>query len=395
MPLAVDLTRLGVALRARRPRAAAGPPYSLWCAPGEGRAYHFVWFRTRGCTFDLGGQCTMCDYGTSTEQSPDEMVSAVRAALAQLSPVPRVLLVSPSGSIFDDREVAPAARRAIFGLVRGVRCRLYICETRPEFVSEDKLREFRQILDDRPVAIEMGLESSDPWVLRHCVNKSMRLEQYLSALALARGNRIRTYANVLLGAPFLSETEAIDDAERTVRWALDVGTDRCVLFPVHVKPWTIVHRVWERALYSPPSLWSLVEVLRRLGPGLARRVNVSWYRPQSGSGLGSVGGRVGWSPTTCPRCEPEVLRLLDRYRRSRRFVFVEAIARLDCSCRVEWRKRLERPALGSPAERIEQFLSATASESQRSLGIADRPRERLVALKAKRQLARARHPGPR
>src|SRR5438105_2907584 len=108
------LSKVNTALRRGRPSTPETLNYTVWSGPGEEHLYAAVWFRTRGCRFDYRGQCTMCDYWVSTLPSADQMVQSCREALATLTSVPATLLVSPSGSMFDEWEVPAEARRGIF-----------------------------------------------------------------------------------------------------------------------------------------------------------------------------------------------------------------------------------------------------------------------------------------
>jgi radical SAM enzyme (TIGR01210 family) len=214
------------------------------------------------------------------------------------------------------------------------------------------MEEYARILNNKTAVIEIGLESSDPWILRNCVNKSMSLEDYVRAIGIASSHGVRTNANVLLGHAFLTESEAIDDAVASIAWALDQGTDRCVLFPTHVKPWTLIQWLWENGMYEPPSLWSLVEVLRRLDPEQAKNVFISWYRPQYDEEHIRHGKRSSRFPTTCPDCRDSVLDLLDEYRRSRDYVVIENLISQNCSCKTEWQALIGSKPDGSLTERV-------------------------------------------
>ena len=119
------------------------------------------------------------------------------------------------------------------------------------------------------------------------------------------------------------------------------GADECVIFPVHVKSGTLLEWLWLRHLYTPPSLWSLVEVLSRLGPSLSPRVTVSWHKVYSVScdahelnALTDLGYLA--SPTTCKRCGARVLTLLDKYRLTGDFSLVRQLSRQRCRCKTKW-----------------------------------------------------------
>jgi radical SAM enzyme (TIGR01210 family) len=152
-------------------------------------------------------------------------------------------------------------------------------------------------------------------------------------------------ANVLLGAPFLTEAEALASAVDSLRWALEAGTHLCVLFPANVKRWTLQHWLWERGLYHSPSLWSLIEAVHALGPELARRVLLSWYSAAitDAENPSQVSDPVLAVPTTCPACHAEVAGQLARYCATGDFAVIEELRRSPCACREEWRARVAAP----------------------------------------------------
>jgi len=275
------------------------------------------------------------------------------------------LLLSPSGSMFDDMEVPPRARESIFQLARRTPMHTVLCETRADTVTESDLSDYAAIFDDREAAIGFGLESANPWILKFCINKGLSLDNYVGAVDLARSCGVTSTANVLLGAPFLSEAEAVADSVQSIRWALAMGTDSVVLFPAHVKRFTLTHWLWERDMYSPPCLWALAEVLRRVGPELASRVTISWYKDYFATGDSMPeSGESDFvsSPSTCPECRDSVMSLLDDYRNKRDFATVVALTDFDCSCRVRWLANLSTAEQEPLPERVAQAYATIGSE---------------------------------
>lgn len=328
--------------RGRRPATYAAP-YSIRTETVHGAPFVSLWFRTRGCRHDARGGCTMCDYGASPGVTPDQMVDAVGKGLQEVpSAADAMLLLSASGSMFDDWEVTQAARERIFGLVRRTPTKAVVCESRVEFVSDAVVRDYAETFSDRESGIGLGLESADPWVLRHSVNKALSLESFAGALDLLRGHGVASTANVLLGAPFLAPAEAIDDAVASLRWALARGADQCVLFPAHVKPYTLAEWLWEHEMYITPSLWALVRVLYRLGPELTPQVTISWYKDYYSTGPEDAGSGFRASPTTCPKCVDSVMALLDDYRDTGDYAVLERLEEYDCGCRHAWEDSLGR-----------------------------------------------------
>lgn len=343
-------------LRSGRPPIPSNRAFTTRVETVAGAPFVSLWFRTRGCRHDACGGCTMCDYGASPPVAADEMVAAVRDGLATLEQNGRtLLLLSPSGSMFDDWEVPADARRRILELASQTCSRSILCESRAETVTEKHVAEFARILDGREAGVEIGLESANPWVLKYCINKGMDLNDYLRAIATLGRYGVGSTANVLLGAPFMSEAESIDDAVKSIQWALSSGTSQAVLFPAHVKRYTLLQWLWERNMYAPPSLWSLAEVVSRLGPHLASKVTISWYRNylvdrEAHDNTEDLSFLA--SPATCPRCREAVVDLLDQYRDTGDFSIMTSLLSFDCDCRRQWRATIEKPICTRLAERV-------------------------------------------
>jgi len=352
------LSRVAGAIRDCRPPTPAEHTHTLLSLSGQRHLYAFVCFRSRGCRFDYYGQCAMCEYWRSEPPTPQAMLGCVEEALSRLETVPETLQIQPSGSMFDPWEVPVPVREAIFARVARTGCRRYVCESRPEFVTTQALAGMRAAMPDQELVVEIGLESAREFILDFCLNKQPPSKQFLTrhgvcpgsfldlfgqAVSAASHPKVAVFANILLGAPFLSPEEAIQDTVHSVNWALSAGARKCILFPSHVKSYTVLQALWELGHYAPPSLWSLVEVLWRLGPELARDCFISWYRPQYTSVHRRLGKRSRAWPVTCPACEGKVLARLDAYRGGEDFAHVDALYRLSCPCKTRWRQSLGRP----------------------------------------------------
>ena len=297
--------------------------------------YIETWFKTDGCRWDAIGGCTMCNYGHGSPTSSDEMVESVRRGLAAINVPVDELVVSPSGSMLDQREVPIDARRQIFSLVSEFPAKTYIFETRPETVTENAIRDLVEIVSNKRLGIELGLESSNPWIQQYCINKGSYPDQFIKAAGIISKFDIDVLANVSIGTAFLPPREAIINAIDSAKWALENGANIVVLFPLHVKPNTLLAWLYTNNLYQPPSLWSLVDVLKQLGPEKTEFTDISWYRNYY-----SDESKILASPKTCEICQNDVLELLDIYRMSRSFVVVEKLDKMACNCKDEWKKQI-------------------------------------------------------
>lgn len=333
------LSTVAARLRATRAPYASDTSVTVNTEILDGLPFRRVWFRTAGCTFDRQGLCTMCNYGFS-EGIPATVTDDLRSSLRDVPIDPKsTLLVSPSGSMFDPREVPDEIRAAIFEVVAETAAGTVVCETRPETVTPKRMREFALAVAPKTGVIELGLESADEWVLQWCVNKRLDLEEFRQAVSICHDEGLRVLANVSLGTAFLTPAAAIRDAEFAVRWAMASGVDGCVVFPLNVREWTVLARLWRGGLYAPPSLWSLVEVLRKTAPDFPGAVTAAWYRDYNADlPQAAVSMPILASPTTCPRCLEQVISSLDAFRDTGDPRVLDVLSTLDCPCRDVWKK---------------------------------------------------------
>jgi len=288
-----------------------------------------LWFRTAGCTYDAHGGCIMCDYSNGPETAAEQMISYVEQGLKRIPSDCRILLVSPSGSMLDDKEVPREALIGILDTLRESPFQYITFETRAETITDEAVKLCKDILGSRFWGLYIGLESASPFILKHCINKQLQLSAIEDAILVCKANDVRITFNVLVGAPFLSADESIITAIDTVKWALAKGIFRCDLFPVHVKHSTPLAALYKEGLYSPPSLWELVEILNGLGEELFPKIGLSWYTTNGAYNIIS-------SPTTCPICADEVITCLAGFANTQEPSFIHQINNIICACKKNW-----------------------------------------------------------
>lgn len=129
---------------------------------------------------------------------------------------------------FDRQAIPPEDFPAIAARVRGFET--VIVENHPLLCGDDCLR-FRDLLQPSvDLEIAIGLETVHPDVLPR-LNKRMRLDDFARAVKFLRGAGIHVRAFILLRPPFLSETEGIEWALRSIDFAFDCGVRCCSVIP--------------------------------------------------------------------------------------------------------------------------------------------------------------------
>jgi radical SAM enzyme (TIGR01210 family) len=319
-------------------------PVAMFVRPRRTVELTFIYFRSFGCRFDRAGECSMCNYAAAERVTSDRITGFVAKALGE-SDSYDALGISPFGNMFDPVEVPEEARRRIFEMAAATDCTSFSCESRPETFDGDQIDEAVAIFGGRPVFVNIGLESAHPWIQANCVGKSLDLSSYQSSVSTLTEHGARPITNLLLGAPFLTEREAIQNSASSIRWALGQGSYLCVLFPSNVKGFTLQEWLWQRGAFQVPSLWSLIAAIREVGPVLAERVRLSWFSASvSDAQSAQISDPVRAVPTTCPECHDDVVSQLSTFNAIGDFAIIDQLAGSSCRCRSAWERMISESA---------------------------------------------------
>ncbi|MFW6196183.1 MAG: archaeosine biosynthesis radical SAM protein RaSEA [Thermoplasmatota archaeon] len=284
---------------------------------GEVRDVFSVIFRTRGCSWAYLGGCSMCGYYTDTNPDikDEDLEKQISEALERYDDQP-IVKIYTSGSFFDEREVSNSITEKILDSFDTEKT---LIESRPEFITKKKLKNFSELTNKLEVAI--GLESANDFVLKRCINKGFTFEGYKRAAERVKENDalLRTY--LLLKPPFLTESEAIQDTLESIDKVTDLS-DIISINPVNVQRGSLIEHLWYKNVYRPPWLWSLVEVLKK------SRLDTKLV--SSKAGLGSDRGTHN-----CGECDDEIIDKIDQFNISQDKSILDEI-KYTCSCRDEW-----------------------------------------------------------
>lgn len=298
-----------------------------------------VWFMTSGCSHDISGGCTMCNYGKGRGASEEQILEALKKTLSEMPTDYEEFVISPIGNILDPHEVSDHMMAQLGKLWEPIHCKTLITESRADMITAKGLERLKQVFKSEYQCVELGIESSDNWILRNCVNKGMTIEDYIHAIQIIKDAGMYAVANIGIGIPFMSERMAIKHAIKSIDRALKWGADSIVLFPYHVKPGTLTAWLYEHDEYSPVSLWSLVEILVQLEPEIQELTRISWYKNYYAEPW-----RIIASPYTCDSCYSDILMLLGEYKDSMNRRTLDALRLYSCDCKdVWWKSILEQP----------------------------------------------------
>lgn len=173
--------------------------------------------------------CLMCDLWKNTTDTPIAVgiiPDQIEWALEQMPEVKHLKLYN-NGSFFDKRAIPVDDYKRIASLLSSFDT--IIVESHPKFIGESSLI-FRNMLKPE-MQVAIGLETVHPAILK-ALNKQMTLEDFRKAVNYLKQNEIHSRAFILLRPPFLSESEGVYWADRSIDFAFNVGVECCTIIPV-------------------------------------------------------------------------------------------------------------------------------------------------------------------
>ena len=297
----------------------------------------------------------MCGHYPGTTQGvclrPRDLVRQFTREMARYRgrPIP-ILCLYNSGSVLNEEEIPCEALTGILNEIsRRDDIQKVVFESRPEYCTEQKIHGIRERLGSRKIEIAMGLESSNDTLLSLTLNKGFTADEFRRRVQeIGRYVPFRLY--VLLKGPFVTEAEAVDDAVDSIRFAQSLSPREIHLEPATLQKHTLLHELVQAGLYKLPWLWSIYEVLRRVGE--KGRVYVSPFSHMP---------RPLHIPENCNTCTERVRdQLIHHYNRT----FDLAPLRQDaCGCRGRWQEEMARQDSRPMAARVAQGLDVLLRDS--------------------------------
>lgn len=290
-------------------------------------------FRTRGCSWALNSGCSMCGYFNDSKWGKvldEDILIQFDVAMEKYNDEKFVKIFN-SGSFLDDKEVPPKVQEKILTTLAEKTDKISI-ESRPEFITNEKLSKIKKIIGSKLFEIGVGLETADDDIRINNINKGFSFKDYKKAADLIKkhGFSLKTY--VLIKPPFISEKKAIDDSIQTVDKTKDI-TDVISFNPCNVQRNTVVEYLWRRREYRPPWLFSIVEILKE-----SKKIANSVLLKCDISGGGNIRG-----PHNCKTCDKNYLKAISEFSLDQD---AKVFNNLECECKEKWLDQLDIEELG-------------------------------------------------
>ena len=313
---------------------------------------------TSGCNWARNGGCTMCDYGGFEGTITDAQLVRQASKLLDLWKHESEINLSSLGSFFDDRELSSTAREAI---LREVAKREHInligVESRAADVTREKIQHSKAILRECCFEVGMGFESKNDFIRNVCINKGLSLHTFERSVKIIVDEGAHAVGHVLFKPPFITESEAIDDAIETIEYLNDMGVRRIVLMVCNVKKGTLVYELYNKGIYRPPWLWSILKTILSVSKTSQKKLLI--YGFKCGLPLVAVG-------SNCPDCDNYILRAIESFCGTSDITPIIEAMSLKCRCKEKWLKELQsQPEVPLPLRVQQQCKLIETNISQR------------------------------
>ena len=288
---------------------------------------------TKGCLYR---KCSFCALPALSAGDAEVHGADIRAqvdyvigecSLGERAEVKRVTVFN-SGSVLDQRTLPTDVLWYIFARLEVFPALTEVSlDTRADFVEDWELDGLKTRLQGRKLTLAVGYETQDERIRNGVLVKGLSEDSFqkLCALLAAKGVGLKAYVMVKPDAAF-SEREGIEEAVKTLSHIARTGRRLGLAVEAHLNPTyvargSLLQKEFRDKDYTPPRLWSVVEIVSRLeGSGLPIQVGLHT------EGLAVRGGTF----RNCGRCDKAVQEALAVFSGTQDF---EKLKGLSCPCR--------------------------------------------------------------
>ena len=207
-------------------------------------------------------------------------------------------------------------------------------ETHYNTINERKIQDTRKILgEEQEVHFELGFESAFEDV-RAIYNKDIDTVKYIEVTKLCEKYNIGLQINVLLGAPFLTRKEQIQDCLDSLKFIYEKmpAETHAVLFPINIKQNTMLKHWQDIGVYDQISSWEFVELLHNIPEEYLDKLTIAWW----GNRENAFTKGIIQFPKTCDKCRDRLLNFYKdfycNWNPSYRKELIEKIWATRCEC---------------------------------------------------------------
>ena len=321
-------------------------------------------FMSKQCKNDSAGSCIMCDYGVTNCTPNSEIYLKTMDDIFQKEKSVQYLLLCTNGSIFDSSQIKEETFNEILEYVSKTDIPNIIFETHYLDVSHEKLKLIKQFLHSKNITIELGMETANQIYQDFLIMKRINITAFEKVVSTIQDYGFHVDLNILFGLPLLSEKEQFQDTKNSIAWAFEHGCDP-VIFPVNIKPFTLLMNMYKNGYYKPVSYWLLLLLLSTLKEEQLSQIIISYYGDRDENYYGN--GFKTIFPACCPVCKEQLLSFFDAFSQEddpyQKKKLINNILKFDrCTCLKEQKDQLSLPDTNVFKERYKKYSEFLKAE---------------------------------
>ncbi len=269
-----------------------------------------------------------------------------------------VLTLYNNGNFFADAEIPPEAREHIFQSLSRSQVKTLIVESLPQFITKRELDIAKKNLSHCKLMVAIGLQSSNDVIRESAINTICTKYHFEQSVALLEKYGYKPLVFLMIKPPFLTESEAIEDAVSSVNYLQSLGLNEAILCPTKVDEATIVNLLFQRKQYAPPWLWTIIEILKQIHVGKTNhpaRIATSL--------LDSNRQTTSLTAKNCPKCTARAIQALEEFNMTKNLKLLDSVK---CDCYSIYKEQIakENQQYGSIPikKRVSNFITSYYSK---------------------------------
>lgn len=316
--------------------------------------YLEISFENGQCSNDIQGSCTMCDYGTATcKEDVAIFIEEMLRIYFSFSNIDALMLCT-NGSFLDDTQMPFEFQKKIMEEANKLPCKTILIETHCCTITDSKLKLIKNTIKNKEVKIELGLETTNLLYQKYILNKNIPLKRLESIIYKIQSYGFVPSLNILVGIPFLTETEQIKDVLASIKWCLQHNTE-IVLFPVNIKPYTLLYYLYQNKMYQPIFHWLPIYILSLVDEKYLPKIDIAFW----GNRDDSYNEKKVIFPLSCNKCYRSIMNFYPRYLSSNNSVTRQEcihalLENADCDCFHIFKNKLDVEYSKNIEKRLEQ-----------------------------------------
>lgn len=332
-------------------------PYPV-CDTFRAGSFAEACFLSNQCVNDASGRCIMCDYGyIEGTHTPEEYIRELEIFLDSNRNAITTLLLCTNGSIFHHRQFPVGTLKRLLDYVSKTNIPSIEFECHYLDVTPHILDMIKSCIPDKEILIEMGFETANQLIQDWFIMKHIRLDTYKEKIHLIRAYNYKIELNILLGMPFLSAKEQLEDAKQSCDWAF-AHNCRVVLFPLNIKPYTLLMHMYDTGKYSPISEWMMIYLLEMIPENFLTSTSVAWFGNREYI-YGESSQRTIF-PCVCPKCKYVLMNFFNQFNEcpsasQRKSMLSKIVQKRPCRCYDHLLKELAYEESGSFQKRYDEY----------------------------------------